>query len=156
MGLKVNFSQNEAESTVREVPVSGEYHCKISEIEHREVKPGSKNVGKPYWNIKFVIQGPEKYTGTGVYSNIMLFEGEDGTLGSLAQFLKALNFDVSAGEMELPEPDDIIGKDVNVKGTKLLAGFDKKSQRDLPDRFQIRGYKKADVAVKAGNSTLLP
>lgn len=155
MGLKVNFSQNEAESTVREVPPSGEYHCKITEVETREVKPGSKNVGKPYWNIKFVVQS-DKYTGSTLFSNIMLFEGEDGTLGSLSQFLKALGHDVQAGEFELPEPDDLIGSDINVKGTKLLAGFDKKSQRDLPDRFTIRGYKKADVSVKTGNSSFLP
>lgn len=155
MGLKVNFSQNEAESVVREVPPSGEYHCKITDIEYKEVKPGSKNVGKPYWNVKFTIQS-EKYAGSILFSNIMLFEGDDGTLGSLAQFLKALDFDVQAGEFELPEPDDLIGRDINVKGNKQLAGFDKKANRDLPDRFNIRGYKNANVSVKSGNSTLLP
>lgn len=155
MGLKVNFSQNEAESTVREVPPSGEYHCKITDIEAKTVNPGSKNAGKPYWNIKFVIQS-DKYAGSTLFSNIMLFEGEDGTLGSLAQFLKALNFDVQAGEFELPDADQLITRDINVKGTKQLAGHDKKAGRDLPDRFNVRGYKKADVSVKTGNSTLMP
>lgn len=156
MGLKVNFSQNEAESQVREVPPSGEYPCKITEIETREVKPGSKNVGKPYWNVQFIVQTPEKYSGSRLYSNIMLFSGDDGTLGSLSQFLKALGFEVEAGEMELPEPDDLISKDINVRGSKLLAGFDKKANKDLPDRFQVRGYKKSDVTVKTGNNSVLP
>lgn len=155
MGLKVNFSQTEAESKVREVPPSGEYHTKITEIEHKEVKPGSKNVGKPYWNIKFVVQsGP--YAGSPLFSNIMLFEGVDGTLGSLAQFLKALGFDVQAGEFELPDPEELMGKDINVKGSKLLAGHDKKTDRELPERFNIRGYKQSDVSPKSGDSSLLP
>lgn len=157
MGMKVNFSSNEAESQVREIPPSGEYHCKITEIETREVKPGSKNVGKPYWNVQFVVQGPEKYSGSRLYSNIMLFSGDDGTLGSLSQFLKGVGYEVTAGEMELPEPDELIGKDINVRGSKLLAGFDKKAQRELPDRFQVRGYKKSDVSVKpSASSSLLP
>lgn len=156
MGFKVNFSQNEADSEVRETPPSGEYHTKITEIETREVKPGSKNVGKPYWNVQFVIQS-DKHAGSRLFSNIMLFEGDDGTLGSLAQFLKALGFDVQAGEFELPDPDALIGKDINVKGVKKLAGYDKKAGRELNDRFQVNGYKPANVAVKpAGNSALLP
>lgn len=157
MGMKVNFSSNEAESQVREIPPSGEYWCKVTEIETKEVKPGSKNVGKPYWNVQFVVQDPEKYSGSRLYSNIMLFSGEDGTLGSLAQFLKATGFDVTAGEMELPEPEDLIGRDINVRGSKLPAGFDKKAQRDLPERFQVRGYKTSGKGVKtAANSSLLP
>jgi hypothetical protein len=155
MGLKVNFSQNEAESTVREVPPSGEYHCKIVEIETKEVKPTSKNVGKPYWNVQFVAQS-DKYAGSRFFSNIMLFEGVDGTLGALSQFLKALDFDVQAGEFELPEPDELIGRDINIRGTKLLAGYDKKAGKDLPDRFQVRGYKKANVAIKQRTDQLLP
>ncbi|SRR6266487_1772337 len=155
MGLKVNFSQNEAESTAREVIPTGEYHCKIVDIEIREVKPGSRNVGKPYWNLRFVVQTGQ-YEGNSIYGNIMLFEDKDGTLGSLSQFLKALDFDVQAGEMELPDQEDLISRDINVRGRKLLAGFDKKAQKDLPDRFQIQGYKRANVAVKTGDSSLLP
>lgn len=155
MGLKVNFSQDEAESTAREVVPSGEYHAKITEIETREVNPGSKNAGKPYWNVQFVIQtGP--YNGNRIYSNIMLFTGKDGTLGSLSQFLKALGYNVQAGEFELPEPDELISKDINVRGRKLLAGYDRKAQRDLPDRFQVTGYKSANVSPVSGDSSRLP
>lgn len=156
MGLKVNFSKNEAESKVREIPASGEYHCKITDIETKEVKPGSKNVGKPYWAVQFVIQHGD-YAGSRLFSNIMLFEGDDGTLGSLAQLLKATGFDVQAGEFELPDAEQMLGKDLNVKGVKKLAGYDKKAGRELNDRFQISGYKPFNGTVKSvTNSALLP
>lgn len=155
MGLKVNFSKQEAESSVRQVVPSGEYNCKVFEIETREVKPGSPHVGKPYWHVQFVIHtGP--YASNRLISNIMLFAGKDGTLSSLAQFLRALGFEVSEGEFELPDPNDIIGKDINVVGTKRLAGIDKKTNRELPDRFEVRGYKKATVTTAANNSQVLP
>lgn len=155
MGLKVNFSRTEAESSVRQVVPSGEYHCKVFEIETREVKPGSLHVGKPYWNIQFLIQsGP--YAGNRLMSNIMLFAGKDGTLSSLAQFLRALGYEISEGEFELPDADDLIGKDINVVGTKLLAGYDKKAGRELPDRFQVRGYKKPTAVSNSSNSAVLP
>lgn len=156
MGLKVNFSKNEAASEPRSivVPITGEYPCRVVDIVFKTVNPGSKNVGKPYWNVKFIIQGGT-YADASIFSNIMLFEGEDGTLGSLAQFLKALGYDVSEGEFELPEPDELIGKELNIFGRKL-TGPDKKTGRDLPDRFQISSYKKSNVAVKTGEASLLP
>lgn len=153
MGLKVNFSEEEANSQAREVPPSGEYNCKIVEVFEKEVKPGSPNVGKPYWNIRFVIQDGQ-YSGNSLFGNIMLFEGKDGTLGALAQFLKALNYPVSAGEFELPEMDELIARDINIRGQKLPAGTVR--GRDLPERYQIKGYKPANAAVKSGNNSLLP
>jgi len=156
MGLKVNFSKDEAESKAREVIPTGEYTCNVVEIEQREVKPGSANVGKPFWNVRFVVDAGT-YAGNSVYANIMLFEGKDGTLGSLAQFLKALGYDVSPGEFELPDPDDIMGRQLNVRGTKYLAGYNKKAQRDLPERFNVTGYKPAKANIKpTGDSSLLP
>lgn len=155
MGLKVNFSKDEAESNAREVLPTGEYHTKIVEIETREVKPGSPNAGKPFWNVQFIVQ-TDKYAGNRIYSNIMLFEGKDGTLASLSQFLKALGYDITPGEFELPSEDDLIGRDINVRGTKIPAGYNKKAQRDLPERFNVNGYKPANVVVKQGNSQLLP
>lgn len=154
--LKVNFSKNEAESQVREIAPSGEYHCKITEIESKTVNPSSKNAGKPYWNIKFNIQDPTQAHFAPLYSNIMLFEGEDGTLGSLAQFLKALGYDVTAGEFDLPEEDELMGRDINVKGVKKQAGYDRKAGKDLNERFQVNGYKPANTKVKTGNTSLLP
>lgn len=155
MGLKVNFSKDEAESAPREVLPTGEYHCKIVEIETRDVKPTSPNAGKPFWNVKFVVQS-DKYAGQSIYSNIMLFEGKEGTLGSLSQFLKALGYEIIPGEFELPEEDSLIGRDINVKGVKLPAGYNAKAKRDLPERFNVNGYKPASVVTKAGDTQFLP
>lgn len=153
--MKVNFSKDEAESAPREVLPTGEYHCKVVEIDTREVKPPSENAGKPFWNVQFVVQAG-KYSGQRIYSNIMLFEGKDGTLGSLAQFLKALGYDILPGEFDLPSEESFIGKDINVRGSKLPAGFNQKAKRDLPERFNVNGYKPANVVVKQSNSHLLP
>lgn len=157
MGLKVNFSQQEAESTAREVVPSGSYLCAITDVKTTEVKPGSPNAGKPYWNIRFTIQDG-KYAGNSIFGNIMLFETDkDGTLSSLAQLLKATGFEVTEGEMELPEDEDMLGKNLIVIGRKLLAGYDQRAKRELPDRFRVTGYKRADAQTKAsGPNTLLP
>lgn len=158
MGLKVNFSQNEAESTAREVPPTGAYPVAIVDVETREVKPGSPNVGKPYWSIRFVIQEGNKYEGGSMFANIMLFSTDkSGTLSTLAQFLKALGYDISEGEFELPDNDEIQGRTLTVIGRKLLAGPDKKTGKDLNERFQINAYKKLDgSAPKSAVNSMLP
>lgn len=156
--LRVNFSKNEAESAAREIPPSGAYLCNVTEIKLQEVRPGSQNAGKPYWNIQFVIQ-EGKYSGSSLYSNIMLFSTEkSGTLSSLSQFLKALGFEVTEGEMELPDEDELQGKPLVIVGKKLLAGPDRKSGKELPDRFQVSGYKKPDgyTSKSPADSSILP
>lgn len=157
MRLKVNFSKSEAEATAREVVPSGAYVCNITEIETREVKPTSPNAGKPYWNLRFVVQ-EGKYAGSSLYGNIMLFNTDkEGTLSRLSQFLKAVGYEVTSGEFELPEDDELQGKQLVVIGRKLLAGYDAKAKRDLPDRFNITGYKKIDGAsFKTGDHSILP
>lgn len=157
MGLKINFTQSEAESTAREVVPSGAYLCHVADVKTAEVKPGSANSGKPYWNIRFAI-AEGKYEGQSIFGNIMLFSTDkEGTLSSLAQLLKALGYNIEQGEFELPEDDDIQGKRLIVIGRKLLAGYDTKARRDLPDRFKISGYRMADAGtLKSGNSSVLP
>lgn len=158
MGLKVNFSQDEAESTAREVLPTGAYPVAIVDVEMREVKPGSANVGKPYWSIRFVVQEGNKYAGQSIFTNIMLFSTEkSGTLSTLSQFLKAIGYEITPGEFEVPDNDEIQGKLLTVIGRKLAAGLDKKTQRDLPERFQVSSYKKLDgSAPKSTSSSMLP
>lgn len=154
MGLKVNFTTEEAESKAYDVPPSGEYLCYIRNIELKQVKPGGENAGKPYWFVQFsVAEGP--YAKSSLISNIMLFAGKPGTLSSLSQLMKAIGFNIEAGEFELPDPEDILGKQVLIRGTKKKA--ETKDGRDLPERFQISGYKKAsDAKASAGADSLLP
>lgn len=158
MGLKVNFSQEEAESKAREIPPTGTYSCSIVDISMKEVNPGSPNVGKPYWNIRFVIQDG-RYEGSSLFSNIMLFETDkSGTLSSLSQFLKALGYTITPGEFEIPDEDEIQGKQIIVIGRKVPAGTDKHG-KSFPEQFRVSGYKKLDgVSAKATStsSSLLP
>lgn len=150
--LKVNFTDQEATSVVREIPPSGEYLVSITDGEIAIVKPGKKNTGKQFWKLKFVIQdGP--YAGTTLLSTVMLF---DGALYSLAQLMKALGYDINSGDFVVPGLDDIIGKQVNVRGFKRPA--ETKDGQELSERFEIKGYKTAskNFAAKAGDHNLLP
>lgn len=151
--IKVNFTSEEAESTVREIPPSGEYTVNITNGVLKEVKPGRKNVGKSYWQLTLVIQeGP--YAGASLMSSVMLF---DGALYSFAQLMKALDYNLGAGEFFAPELDDIIGKTVNVKGFKMPAKTMPDGQ-ELSERFEIKGYKKANVVKTAASAatSMLP
>jgi len=150
--LKVNFSSNEAESTVREIPPSGEYLVAVTDGEIKEVKPGRKNTGKPFWQLKMVIQNGT-YGGTSLMCSVMLF---DGALYTFSQLMKALGYDVTSGDFLVPELDEVIGKNVNVRGYKMPAKT-LPDGTELTERFEIRGFKPASQPSKqAGNSSLLP
>lgn len=158
MGLKVNFTKTDVESTAREIVPTGAYLCNITNVQTTEVKPGGPNTGKPYWNIRFTVQDG-KYEGNSIFGNIMLFETDkEGTLSSLSQLLKAVGYEVGVGEFELPEDEDLLGKSLIVVGRKMPAGFDSKAKRELPERFRVTGYKKSDgQKVQAtGNNSMLP
>jgi hypothetical protein len=111
-GLRVNFSDKEATSAALDPIPRGEYHVKITDIETRYSK-SEKNNGKPYWAIEFTVQeGP--YSDRKVWTNCMLFEG---ALYTLSQLMKSLGYNVEEGEFQLPDPDDLITRDVMVKVT---------------------------------------
>lgn len=150
--LKVNFSTNEASSEARVIPPTGEYTVNITDGEIKEVKPGKKNTGKPFWQLKYVIQeGP--YDGVSLMSSVMLF---DGALYSFAQLMKALGYDVNAGDFEVPSLDDIIGKTINVKGLKKPAGTGPDGQ-ELNERFEIRNYRASSkVQNSPASNSILP
>lgn len=150
--LKVNFTDQEAGSAVREIPPSGEYLVAIVEGELKEVKPGRKNTGKPYWQLRMVIQDGA-YAGTTLISSVMLF---DGALYSFAQLMKALGHETNAGDFRVPELDDIIGQNVNVKGYKK-APSTLPDGTELSERFEVKGFKvPSRKDTKVGDSSLLP
>jgi hypothetical protein len=149
--LKVNFTDQEATSTVREIPPSGEYLVAITNGEIKEVKPGRKNTGKPFWQLTLVIQDGA-YAGSSLLSSIMLF---DGALYSLSQLMKALGYDITSGDFVLPALDDIIGKTVVVRGYKRPA--ETKDGQELSERFEVKGFKPPSKSeAKQVNNSLLP
>lgn len=152
MSLRVNISSKEAESTSLDVLPSGKYLCNIVEGSIEEVKPGKKNVGKPYWKLRFVVQDGT-FAGRNIYSTVMLFEG---ALYSLSQLMKALGYDVNAGDITVPDVSDIEGKTVIVRGQKKPASTDPETGRDMPERFEVKGYQGSGVTQKTGDSSILP
>lgn len=160
MGLKLNLSDQEANSKARStfVPPTGEYLCNIVEVQEKEVKPGAKNAGKPFWNIRFVVdQGDNKYDGSSIFSNVMLFEG---ALYSIKQLVESVFPELVNGqELTVPDPEAFEGKQVVVVGIKRAAGSkDKKSQRVIEqDTFDVRGFKPSTAKPKTTEkSELLP
>jgi hypothetical protein len=150
--LKVNFTDEEANSKPREVPPSGEYVCSIVDGEVATVKPGKPNTGKPFWKLRFVVQDGT-YAGTSLRATVMLF---DGALYQFSQLMRALDFDVNSGEFEVPTLDKIVGQQVIVKGFKRPPSMGDDG-RELPERFEVKVYKKATQgSKKSGNSALLP
>jgi hypothetical protein len=162
MPLKLNLSDQEAQSEARsfEVLPTGQYLCNIVEIKEETVKPGSTNTGKPYWNVRFVVD-EGKYEGRTIYANIMLFEG---ALYGIKQLVQAVFPDNVAGnELTVPDPLDFEGRQVVVTGQKNLAGSKIKRKgavigtRDR-DTFEVKGYRAADQtrAKTTSKSDLLP
>lgn len=151
MPLKLNFSSEEATSASLDVLPSGKYLCNLVEGSVEEVKPGKKNVGKPYWKLRFVVQDG-KFAGRNIYGTVMLFEG---ALYSLSQILKALGYDIAPGEIFVPDVSELEGKTLIVRGQKKPASTDE-SGRDIPERFEVKGYQAAGLVPKVGDSSILP
>lgn len=162
MSLKLNLTDQEAKSTAREFSVlpTGTYLCNIVEVKDAEVKPGSPNAGKPYYNIRLVVDQGGQYDGRPIYTNIMLFEGAAFLAKQLVEVLFPDMID--GNQLTIPDPDAFEGKRVAVVGRKYSAGSNiirnKKivGTRDA-DEFQVTGFKAADQAEKTTTKpSLLP
>ncbi len=140
--LKVNFSDKEASSEARDFePVpSGKYNAKVTEITLEECGENSKNPGKPYWNIEFTIQDGQ-YTDRKVWSNCMLFSP---ALYTFSQLMKALGYNVEEGDFEVPDPDELISRDVSLKVVKMR------------DEYKMEKEGSGDVLWKNEVKTIFP
>lgn len=154
--LRLNLSDDEAKSEVRnyEVLPNGEYMCKIIEVLSKEVQPGKKHSGKPYYNIKFIVD-EGKYEGRSLFSNVMLFEG---ALYSAKQLVEAVAPHLIEGNnISIPTPEYLEGKSVIVVGVKYGAGSKRKDKTTREnDQFEVKGFKSANSPVKTGDASLLP
>lgn len=162
-GLRVNFSDKEASSEARsaELLPRGDYHVALTDVEYREVREG-KNEGKPYWNLEFTIQsGPHE--NRKVWTNCMLFSP---ALYTFAQLMKATGYDVDEGEFEVPDPDELIGREMVAVVTVKPKSKNKETGEEYDARNEVKGIKAYDADTfkqpsggqvkKAGKSSLLP
>lgn len=160
--LRLNLSDQEANSKAREFSVlpTGAYNCNIVEIKSEQVSPTSKNAGKPYWNMKLIVdQEGSQYNGKPIYTNIMLFEG---ALYLAKQLVEVLFPDMIAivdgnTQMSIPGPDAFYGKRVQVVGVKYAAGSKiKNTQRTREnDQFEVKGFKSVNEPTRSGGNTSL-
>jgi hypothetical protein len=160
-GLHVNFTDQEASSEARVyTPVpTGWYKATVYEIEDAECGSESKNPGKPYWKLTLKCSQDGEYEGRNFWTNVMLF---DGALYSLTQLLKATGYNVSSGDFEVPDPDELIGKEVVVSVARQL---DKYAMKDAPPdeprifKNEVKGFKAVDgfqTGAAKGKGSLLP
>lgn len=143
MSFKLNMSDKEAESKEFEYPPSGEYICRITDIELKSVAKAGDNFGNPYWKLTLVVEEGQ-YKGSTIPTTVMLYAG---ALYSIKQLCEALHPEFIDGkEIKLPsiengapDPDPWLGQLVKIKGTKLAAGTRRKdsSTREF-DEFNVR------------------
>lgn len=138
MSLKVNFSSEEASSEARSVELlpRGEYHVKITDVEDRECGEHSKNPGKPYWGMEFTVQDG-KYENRKLWTNCMLFSP---ALYTLSQLMKALGHNITEGDFEVPDGEDLIGHDV-VVAVKIKPKSKGKDGQEYDERNEVQGIK---------------
>lgn len=162
MGLKINFSDQEAQSEARtfEPIPSGEYYCRITDVEDKE-STSEKNHGKPYWHIELTVQDGE-HADRKLWSNVMLFEG---ALYSLAQLLKATGQEKALQSGDIPDGHTFVGKEVVVVVKKQRDSYAEERDGDgVPQwKNEVKGFKKYEgqksskAAVKGGKAaSLLP
>lgn len=136
--LKINLSDKEAKAEGKDFePLPrGWYHVALTDGEVKAVKEldadgnPNKNAGKPYWRLEFTVQSG-KYEGRKAFTNAMLFQGAAYTL---VQLLKSTGFmkpDQSAGEVDIPPLDDIIGKEMEVRVVVVPARGDYDARNEV-------------------------
>jgi hypothetical protein len=145
--LHVNFTDEEAASKALEALPTGKYKVTITKCELKKSQ-SAKNNGKPMYAMTFkVFDGP--YAKRQIWSYIMLW---DGALYSLNQLMNATGFSTRSGQIRVPRPSELIGKQLTVRGIKVPPkdGYDEK--------FEVKGYKALEGAtsVAAGSDDLDP
>jgi hypothetical protein len=160
--LTVDFSSQEADSEAREfvaIP-GGKYHVKVTECLIKQCGPGSRNPGKPYYNMQLNVQdGP--YQGRKLFTNVMLFPG---ALYTLSQLMKALGWTVGTG-VKIPQPTDLIGQDFLVIVQKMVDKYkieqgEWDGEGPKPTKNEVKGFVRWDgevpTKVPGSAGSLLP
>lgn len=166
MGLQVNFTNQEAESEARVFTTAptGWYQCAIFDIEEAECGPESKNPGKPYWKVTLQCTQDDEHNKRRFWGNVMLFSP---ALYSLAQLMKALGREIpKEGAFEVPDPEEIIGEEVEVSVAKIRDTYQMNKPEYDPSegtiyKNDVKGYRAlgggASQAAGGGKSnSLLP
>lgn len=141
--FKLNMSDKEAESKEFEYPPSGEYLCRITDLELKEVSKAGDNFGKPFWKLTLTVEDGS-YEGRQIPTSVMLYDGALYTIKNLCEavhpeFIEGKGIKLPSVANGNPDPDPWMGQLVKIKGTKYAAGTLRrdKTTREF-DEFQIR------------------
>ena len=165
MSFKLNMTDDVAEAKEYELPPSGTYVCRISELELKEVAKAGENFGKPYWKITLTVD-EGKYAGSTIYSQVSLYESGTWGLLSLKQLCEGVHPEYIEGNSiqlpslsnGMPDPDPWIGQVVTIKGVKHIAGTTRKNgeMREY-DEFKVSYRKlKSGSNAKSGGGLPMP
>lgn len=159
MTFKLNMTDDEANSKDYELPPTGNYVCRITDISLEEVKKAGPNFGKPFWKMTLTVDEGQ-YAGTPIFAIVMLFDGALYTVRQLCEavhpeYVDGNNINMPSLENGMPDPDPWMGQVVNIKGTKFIAGS-KRNNGDFReyDEFKIRFKKPVTGGNKSGVSGL--
>lgn len=160
--LKVNFSEEEAQSETRlfKPMPAGFYKASVVKIEPAVVTNNTKgNLGKKYWKLTLRVQEDGEYNGRQLWSNVMLFEG---ALHTLAQLLKACGMGDLVKKGQIPNPESLIGKVVDVNVTRKHDKYQEDGLREMGDnssvwKNDVKGFRAHEEAKnRDGSASLLP
>jgi hypothetical protein len=151
--LRVNFSTEEAEATSFDNLPPGKYHVIISDVKVK-TSNSAKNKGKPYYAMTVTVVAPDKYAKRKLFTNIMLFPP---ALYSLSFLMKALGYPVSAGEVKVPTPDELVGQEFIATVKITPPRTDPETGKTYDARNEIKGFAPVKSRVDtSGNDSLDP
>jgi hypothetical protein len=161
MTFKLNMTDKEANSKDFELPPSGNYLVRITDLSLEEVKKAGDNFGKPYWKATVTVEEGQ-YAGTPIISTVMLFPGALYTIKQMCEainpeFIDGNDINLPTAENGMPSPDPWMGQLVHIKGTKFAAGTKRRNGETREyDEFQIKWKKAPTSASRPAGAGGLP
>lgn len=138
--ISFSLTDEDAKGSSFEPAPAGDYDVVVDNVEEAEVKKEGPNLGKPMYVVYFKSLD-ESFTGTQRTYACLWYEARF----TIVDLMKATGFKVEAGELNIPEADEFIGKEVTIKlaveDYKTNDGDD--AQRNAVKSIKAIGGKKA-------------
>lgn len=155
MTFKLNMTDEEAEAKEYQVPPTGRYLCRITDLSIEEVKKQGDNFGKPYWKLTMVVE-EGKYKGDTIFTTVMLFDKALFALRDLCfavhpEYIEGNAINIPSVENGMPDPSPWLGQLVNIKGTKYPEGSVRQKTGEFReyDEFKVKFLKKDGTGSKS-------
>lgn len=138
--ISFNITEEDVAGRSFEPAPAGWYDVTVDNVEEAESK-SEKNSGKPMYVVDFKSLD-ESFVGKQRTYACLWYEARF----TIVDLMKATGFKVVAGELEIPDADDFIGKELSIK----LAVEDYKTKEgEDAKRNAIKGFRALGGATKA-------